>query len=120
MVSNGDAVDAALSGVRRSSWKRKSSRRSKCPPAPPQEGGTGITSEPLLQAQRAAVGLRMPRGHPHCPCLGVAPVCCLMRAMVQELIMYLTVYLFLKYSEAPTAGQMGWQWSALVPKVRSF
>lgn len=27
VVSNGDAVDAALSGVRRSSWKRKSSRR---------------------------------------------------------------------------------------------
>ncbi|EPQ03031.1 Rho guanine nucleotide exchange factor 10-like protein [Myotis brandtii] len=27
VVSNGDAVDTALSGVRRSSWKRKSSRR---------------------------------------------------------------------------------------------
>lgn len=101
-----------------------------------QEGGTGITSEPLLQAQRADVGSHVPQGHPHwaaalgsvaalgwtghCPCGGAAPICCLMRAVVQELIMYLTVYLFLKYSEAPTAALMGWGWSALVPKMRSL
>lgn len=38
VVSNGDAVDTALSGVRRSSWKRKSSRRSKsrAPPLSPR------------------------------------------------------------------------------------
>lgn len=36
VVSNGDAVDTALSGVRRSSWKRKSSRRSKSLTTPSQ------------------------------------------------------------------------------------
>eukprot|EP00070_Physeter_catodon_P036962 XP_028343856.1 rho guanine nucleotide exchange factor 10-like protein [Physeter catodon] len=35
VVSNGDAVDTAFSGVRRSSWRRKSSRRSPFQPPPP-------------------------------------------------------------------------------------
>lgn len=56
VVSNGDAVDTAFSGVRRSSWRRKSSRRSKSPAHPPhrlpprsqpQEVGVRIASPSL-------------------------------------------------------------------------
>lgn len=48
------------------------------------------------------------------------PVCGLMGAVVQDLITHLAVSLFLRYSEAPPAGQMGWQWGALVPKMRAL
>lgn len=43
-----------------------------------------------------------------------------MGAVVQELITHLAVSLFLRYSEASPAGQMGWQWGALVPKMRAL
>lgn len=91
VVSNGDAVDTAFSGVRRSSWKRKSSRRSKCPApqvfAPRRPGGWGrdnlriLLSRPgelvwapasrgVVLPRCAAVG---PRGTGHCPRSGAAP-----------------------------------------------
>lgn len=102
VVSNGDALDTAFSGVRRSSWKRKSSRRSKSARSrsKPQEGGAGITSVPLLRPRElvrayvsqgvvltgwAAVGLvAAPQWTGHGSHLRAAPVCRLLRAVVQE------------------------------------
>lgn len=67
VVSNGDAVDTAFSGVRRSSWKRKSSRRSKCPA--PQvfapgglEAGAGTTSESSSLDRESLCGLLRAEG----------------------------------------------------------
>lgn len=109
VVSNGDAVDTAFSGVRHSSWKRKSSRRSKCPaPQVFAPGGWGrdnlriLVSRPRALAwAHASRGVVLPgccpgpgsssEGDRPLPMLRSCPLCFLTRATVQEGTTHLSV-----------------------------